>query len=172
MWITLLRRTPASSPQSECAGCCQQGHAGSKTLHQKNLPVLNWRRRITGVDLHNGHKTVVVVVFLITTVTSSWQSAQKWCIYLFTHFILNRHAMVRLLKTQKQNHAKMVRDATRDIRKDFGIWSTLWNIQLIGNNWHSAGSLGWPFPMLKYKYIFQTKKYTEAMLSNSTWKLL
>ena len=22
-------------------------------------------------------------------------------------------------------------------------------------NWHSAGSLGWPFPMLKYKYIFQ-----------------
>jgi len=24
-------------------------------------------------------------------------------------------------------------------------------------NWHSAGSLGWPFPMLKYKYIFQIK---------------
>jgi len=25
-------------------------------------------------------------------------------------------------------------------------------------NWHSAGSLGWLFPMLKYKYIFfQTK---------------
>jgi len=22
-------------------------------------------------------------------------------------------------------------------------------------NWHSAGSLGWPFPMLKYKYIFK-----------------
>ena len=20
--------------------------------------------------------------------------------------------------------------------------------------WHTAGSLGWPFPMLKYKYIF------------------
>ena len=28
-------------------------------------------------------------------------------------------------------------------------------------NWHSAGSLGWPFPMLKCKYIFQIK-YTEA----------
>jgi len=23
--------------------------------------------------------------------------------------------------------------------------------------WHSAGSLGWPFPMPKYKYIFQIK---------------
>jgi len=30
---------------------------------------------------------------------------------------------------------------------------------------------GWPFPMLKYKYIFQIK-YTEAILSNSTRKLL
>ena len=38
-------------------------------------------------------------------------------------------------------------------------------------NWHSAGSLSWPFPVLKYKYIFQTK-YTEAILSNSTRKLL
>jgi len=37
-------------------------------------------------------------------------------------------------------------------------------------NWHSAGSLGWPFPMLKYKYIFQIK-YTEAILSNITRKL-
>ena len=38
-------------------------------------------------------------------------------------------------------------------------------------NWHGAGSLGWPFPMLKYKYIFQIK-YTEAILSNSSRKLL
>jgi len=38
-------------------------------------------------------------------------------------------------------------------------------------NWQSAGSLGWPFPMLKYKYIFQTK-YTETVLSNSTRKQL
>jgi len=30
---------------------------------------------------------------------------------------------------------------------------------------------GWPFPMLKYKYIFQTK-YMKAILSNSTRKLL
>jgi len=26
-------------------------------------------------------------------------------------------------------------------------------------NWSSAGSLGWPFPMPKYKYIFQIKTY-------------
>jgi len=31
---------------------------------------------------------------------------------------------------------------------------------------HSAFSLGWPFQVLKYGYIFQMK-YTEAMLSNS-----
>jgi len=31
--------------------------------------------------------------------------------------------------------------------------------------------VAWPFPMLKYKYIFQIK-YTEAVLSNSTRKLL
>ena len=38
-------------------------------------------------------------------------------------------------------------------------------------NWHSAVFLGWPFPVIKYKYIFQIK-YTEAILSNSTLKLL
>ena len=38
-------------------------------------------------------------------------------------------------------------------------------------NWHVAVSLGWAFPMLKYKYIFQIK-CTEAILSNSTRKLL
>jgi len=38
-------------------------------------------------------------------------------------------------------------------------------------NWHSAGSLGWPFPMLKYEYIYRIK-YTETILSISTRKLL
>jgi len=38
-------------------------------------------------------------------------------------------------------------------------------------NWHSAGSPGWSFPVLKYQYIFQTK-YTEAISSNGTRKLL
>jgi len=31
--------------------CCQQGHIGSKTLHQQNL---NWRCWLTHVDLCNG----------------------------------------------------------------------------------------------------------------------
>jgi len=39
-----------------------QRHAGSKTLHQQKPPVLNWRCRLTQVDLHNGRKMVVVVV--------------------------------------------------------------------------------------------------------------
>jgi len=45
---------------------------------------------------------------------------------------------------------------------------------LCRHNWHSAGRLGWPFPMLKYKIgpIFFQQKYTEAILSNSTRKLL
>jgi len=38
-------------------------------------------------------------------------------------------------------------------------------------NRHSARSLGWPFSMLKFEFIFQIK-YTEAILSNSTRKLL
>ena len=38
-------------------------------------------------------------------------------------------------------------------------------------NWHSAGSMGWPFSVLKCKYVSQIK-YTETILSNSTGKLL
>ena len=38
-------------------------------------------------------------------------------------------------------------------------------------NWHSVGSLGWPFPVLKYKFLSEIK-YTEAIVSNSTRKLL
>jgi len=26
-------------------------------------------------------------------------------------------------------------------------------------NWHNASTMGWPFPMLKYKYIFSNKIY-------------
>ena len=47
-------------------GCHQQGHAGRKTLRQQNPPVLNWRCRLTQVDLYNGRKTVVVLVVLLT----------------------------------------------------------------------------------------------------------
>jgi len=35
-------------------------------------------------------------------------------------------------------------------------------------NWHNADSLGWPFLMLKYKYIFQIK-YTEAIFDKLLW---
>ena len=42
---------------SECAGCHQQGHAGSKTLHQQNSRILSWRCRLTQVELYNGRKT-------------------------------------------------------------------------------------------------------------------
>jgi len=59
---------PASSPLSECAGCRQQGHAGSKTLHRQNPPVRNWRCWLTQVDLYNGHKTLCDVVAMVIDV--------------------------------------------------------------------------------------------------------
>jgi len=37
--------------------------------------------------------------------------------------------------------------------------------------WHNPGSMRWPFPLLKYKKKIQIK-YTEAILSNNTRKLL
>jgi len=48
---------------------------------------------------------------------------------------------------------------------------SLWGTKVCRYSWHSAGYLGWPFPVLKYKHIFQ-KKYTGVILSNSTRKLL
>ena len=39
-------------------------------------------------------------------------------------------------------------------------------------NWHSAGSWGWPFPMLTYINMIFEVKYTEGILSNGTRKLL
>ena len=36
----------------------------SVKLYQQNPPVLNWRCRLTQIDLYNGHKTVVVVTVL------------------------------------------------------------------------------------------------------------
>jgi len=51
-------------------------------------------------------------------------------------------------------------------------WQKLvWGTKVCRYNWHSAGAVGWPFPLLKYKYILKIK-YTKAILSNSTRKLL
>ena len=60
---------------------------------------------------------------------------------------------------------------------DSPLWFLLWSryryryTKACRYNWDSAGSLGWPIPMLKCKYIFRIE-YTEAILSNSTRKLL
>jgi len=47
-----------------------------------------------------------------------------------------------------------------------------WETKVCRYNWHSTGSRGWPFPMLKYKIYICQIKYTEAILSTSTGKLL
>jgi len=49
----------------------QQERAGSKTWHQQNPPVLNWKCQLTQVDLYSGLETVVVLV-----------AAQLLCLYL------------------------------------------------------------------------------------------
>jgi len=46
-----------------------------------------------------------------------------------------------------------------------------WATKVCRYNWHSARSMGWSFPLLKYKYIFQIK-HTEAITPNTTRKLL
>ena len=43
-------------------------------------------------------------------------------------------------------------------RKSLAFRSSL-GTKVCRYNWHSAGSLGWPFPVLKYKYIFSNKIY-------------
>jgi len=55
-----------------------------------------------------------------------------------------------------------------DTRKSAGVPTQ--GTKVCRYNWHSAGTLGWPFPTLKYQHMFQIK-YTESILSNSTWKL-
>jgi len=48
--------TQASSTQSICAKCCQQGHVGSKTLFQQNRLVISLGCRLMPVVVYNGGK--------------------------------------------------------------------------------------------------------------------
>jgi len=66
------------------------------------------------------------------------------------------------------NAAARVVTGTRKFDRGLG---QILHDQLHRERKHNAGSLSWPFTMLKYKHIFQIK-YTEAILSNSARKLL
>jgi len=66
-------RTLVSSPKYECTSCRQHGHASSKSLLQKNPPVLSWRCQLMQVVLY-GRKMVVVVVLTSGCSTCSVQS--------------------------------------------------------------------------------------------------
>ena len=54
----------------------QQGHMGSKTLHQQNSPVLNWRCRLIHVDLYDGRATVLLLLLLQRVNLASNAAAQ------------------------------------------------------------------------------------------------
>jgi len=67
----------------------------------------------------------------------------------------------------------VVQDTTQPVRRSRGVsqrTTTQSGTKVCRYSWHGARSPGWPFPMLKYKYIFQIE-YTAAILSNSTQKL-
>jgi len=66
MLLVLVTLTTLINSYNYYYSRCQQGHGGSKTLRQQNPPFLNWKCWLTQVDLYNGHKTVVVVVVVIT----------------------------------------------------------------------------------------------------------
>ena len=57
--ITIIAFIDVIVPVGQARAC------GHKTLHQQDPPVLNWRCRLTQVDLYNGHKTMVVVVGML-----------------------------------------------------------------------------------------------------------
>jgi len=57
--ITLLRRTPSSSPEFECAGC---QFVTSKGMRAENFAPQN-PLEVPANAVYNGRKTVVVVVF-------------------------------------------------------------------------------------------------------------
>jgi len=76
------------------------------------------------------------------------------------HFLIRSAQLLRKTRLEKALHLTQTITPT---------------LSVIGNemcrySWHSAGSMGWPFPMLEYKYIFQAK-YPKVILSNSTRKL-
>jgi len=78
----------------------QQGHAGSKTLHQQNPPVLNCMCLLTGVDLYNGRKTVVSWCYIYDNNESARccvSHIQKECVGIF-----ERPLFVTLLKIGPQ----------------------------------------------------------------------
>ena len=51
------------------------------------------------------------------------------------------------------------------------LWS-LWGTKVCRYNWHSAGSLGCPFPMLKYKYIFLKQNIRKQFYQTALGKLI
>jgi len=66
---------------------------------------------------------------------------------------------------QHGSHSGLVSLAQRATDTDTLMRDFVSGTKVCRYNWHSAGSLGFPFPMLKYRYIFPIK-YTEAILSN------
>jgi len=47
-----------------------------------------------------------------------------------------------------------------------------WGMKVGNTIWHIAGFIGWPFAVLKYKYIFFSNKTYGSNSSNGTRKLV
>ena len=87
--------------------------------------------------------------------------------------------MQRRIRDRRTNDARHQLHRYRDVVAPAGLLRTYarydsalaWRTKACRYSRHSAGSVGWPFPVLKYEYISQIK-YTEAILSSSIRKLL
>ena len=88
--INRMEHKPTDHKTSVTTGrilCRQQEHVDSKTLHQLNPPVANWRCRLTQVDLYNGHKTVVCTLLLVTS-SNTDQFSNYYCMRFHRKFLI------------------------------------------------------------------------------------
>jgi len=69
----------------------------SKTLHQQNPPVLNWRCRLTQVNLYNGRKTVFVVVVKYHLVTPEPPFRVKKIECIYQTWPMNDHSVQKYI---------------------------------------------------------------------------
>jgi len=85
-----------------------------------------------------------------------WMGAQK---FMGAQKLLRGHDASASLRHPQMAHGE------RLFQPHLVARAAYWQRRSPGYNWRNARFLGWPFPMLNYKY-------TEAILSNSTRQLL
>ena len=125
-------------------------HVGSKTLHQQNPAVLNWRCWLTQVDLCNGRKMVVVVVVWfplkpVVSIEPSW--------IRMNHFSQSQITVKRIY------HGSVMQWCPAFIHFDFGCFSRIvpslrWNPRSVIFMPLSIQKMGWGWWHYVYFPVF------------------